>query len=264
MKKLINLKKSLLSFLVMAFLLKTEMTMAQIIVPTPNISVGGAGMAALTYPFFPIRNEGGANLFWGQDGTEFLKVSSLSGNLQSGALYSELYSGFFKDIIRVGLGATVAAAKDDPNGEKTTLQRQISGGGLMTLNFQYPLIAIPFRSNFGMALIASPRVGADIPAAGNSTKNVTASTDLGGEFHLMFSTDDRKLIFPFQLRGAYVLGTKDFRASINQASNFGYLHFSGGIQYEVLRINFGGIISGPSSIKRQIEPQLSVTLVKSI
>ncbi len=263
MKQTKKISINLLSFSLL-LLLGCNTIYSQSILPTPNFSIGGAGMAALTYPFFPIRHQGGANLFWGQNGSEFLKVSSISGNLKTGAIYSELYSGFIKDIVRVGLGTTLAAAENDTTGSVATLQRQISGGGLMTLSFQYPIFAIPFKSNFGAGIILAPRLGADLPVAGNSTTKITACSDLGAELHLVLSTDDRKLIFPIQLRAAYVVGTKEFRNSINLQDNYGYLHFSGGIQYEILRINFGGIINGPSSIKSKIEPALSVSIVKAV
>lgn len=221
-------------------------------------------MAALNYPFFPIRHAGGAKLFWGQEGSEFLKVSSLSGNLKSGTVYSELYSGFFGDIVRVGFGATLASVENDSTGEIATLQRQIAGGGLVTLNFQYPIFAIPFSRNFGGAIILSPRVGADLPAAGSSTETVTGSTDLGAELHLIIGTDDGKLSFPFYLRTAYILGTEQFQASIDRTSNFGYFFFNGGIQYEVVKITYSGIIGGNKDVRELIKPMLSFSFIKSI
>jgi len=179
--------------------------------------------------FFPVRKDTVAKYFYekafNSDRLSFVDNIIVQGNLNQGIMYSELVAGNIA-VFRVSFGAMISA-HDDRDQQEEALQKLVGGGGNSVLNIYYPLL---YKTGKYIDLYwqLAPKFAGDIPALGSTTDNVTGNINLGSEFYLDISTEDKALNFFAYVRGGYIMGSKGFYENLNIDNKgllFGQINF---------------------------------------
>ena len=192
--------------------------------PNALTALAGSGLATGTakkFSFTPIpaRTAAEAMALWSTDSTSltFLNAASLSGNKDGGTASIDVISDFLGPV-RFSIAGIVAAADSGSSVEKQK-QRFLAGGGtaVITATFLGPTAS---WGNGGFAmLMATPRMGLDFPALGNSTSDSNSNFDLGVEARLNAPFAENLLGLIGSLRTSYVVGGDKFYESLGFASN---------------------------------------------
>ena len=141
---------------------------------TPNALtvVAGSGLStgsatAFSYKAIPAKTAAEAIALWSVgSGLTFLNAASLSGNKDGGTASIDVVSDFLGPV-RVSIAGIVAAADSGSSVEKQR-QRFLAGGGTAVISATF-LGPTATWGNGGFAmLMATPRLGLDFPALGNS------------------------------------------------------------------------------------------------
>lgn len=243
-----------------------------------------SGEGRTRYGMFPLTNRPQAEAFWQQRGLAPLNVGSISGSGSSGVVYTELVSPLLQ-AVRVSVNAvlvaeeqaeappaetpavrTVGLAVADGDQEPSpNVKRLLGGGGLLNINFAWPLhyIGNDDRS-IDLVTLLAPRLGLTAPVFGAATGNgENLNADLGIEIHAKAFDLVDGVGAIFQTRGGYVRGNGDYVKSLGVSrSAVAYGTISLGFVFDrQYMITASKAVFGPTVITKA-PWQVGVTIVR--
>jgi hypothetical protein len=182
-------------------------------------ALDGSGLVEVTakkfsYSIIPAKTAVEAMAIWSADSTSltFLNAANLSGNKNAGSASIDVVSDFLGPV-RFSIAGIVAAADSGSSVEKQR-QRFLAGGGTAVISASF-IGPTGTWGNGGFAmLMATPRMGLDFPALGNSTSDSKANFDLGAEARVSAPFAQNQLGLFGSLRASYVVGGDDFYKSL--------------------------------------------------
>lgn len=229
--------------------------------------------------WFPVTNRAQAMEFWQQVGVSTLNVAAISVSSEKGAAYTELASPILH-AVRLSINAVISGGQSEaaaatatpvptavasPASDKETVNRFLTGGGVVNLSAAWPFMHVGRENQaFDVTALVAPRVGGTLPALGSTRRDTSAVADLGMELHLK-SVDlaDGVGIF-VQSRASKTVGSQKFYELLGEASgrSFTYTTLGAGLllggKYLLMAQR---VLTGPSALQ-SLGWQVSVTAVR--
>lgn len=238
--------------------------------------------------FAPIRGREQAAAFWRQRGSAPLNVGSVTGSSRSGVAFTELASPLLQ-AVRMSVNAVLAADKASaettpadastaarlqpqaraalPAGSESSIQRLLSGGGLVNINLAWPVLYRGAGEGaVDVMLLLVPRFGFTAPILGATSDDATTvSMDLGVELHTkVLDIKDGSGIVG-QVRLANARGANGFVAALGipDKSSVTYATASVGFLFgKEYMITVSKAFAGPAPIRRP-PFQIGLTVLRS-
>jgi hypothetical protein len=194
---------------------------------------------------------------------------------EKGAAYTELASPILH-AVRLSVNAVIAGGDDDEetdgaaaaagDEEKETVNRFLTGGGVVNVSAAWPFVHMGKEGHtLDFTGLLAPRFGGTLPALGSTARDTSVVGDFGIELHLK-SVDIADGVGVFmQSRLSGVSGSRKFYELIGEpkSSGFGYATFGAGLllggKYLVMAQR---VLSGPRSLQ-EVGWQVSVTAIRS-
>jgi len=215
--------------------------------------------------FLPVRSLEDAQIFFGKSGLSTLQCIVVSGWIDRGSIYAELFSDYIW-VFRLGLGTVFANAEEVHLGDTTgaDMQRFFAGGGNVVFNSAVPLFCMQNSNYGGLFMYALPKFGLDLPVLGSTTDKITNNFDIGGEIHGILISIAQKFKFFGHIRAGYVIGSSNFYQMIgyNDKRPFGFGQWGVGCKLtSSLSISISGALFGPKPLTNKFGVMLNVSLI---
>ncbi|GMU03733.1 hypothetical protein KH5H1_78590 [Corallococcus caeni] len=231
--------------------------------------------------FLPIKTRQEAASFYDTDQLSTLRNIVVSGWSDRGSIYAEVLADRL-GVLRVSLGSTIAAGKEDPSnapdggetinntgttGNTKDLQRFFGGGGNAVLSAALPLVFAKLGSGQSdhLILYALPKAAIDTPYIGTDSNQFAINSDLGVEIHGSYGSEKSVFSFFGQARAGWVVGNRTFSDNGFGRQGFWFGQWIAGVSIrDTIRFSFQGVLLGPKAIRNQFGPvTLAVSMVNS-
>jgi hypothetical protein len=180
--------------------------------------------------------------FYNQSNVSAFQSATIQNFTGSKTFISAEFASFLFGPVRMGLGGTFLSAGDTTkdNATKTSIQKIVSSGGTIDLNFAVPLFFARARneqSHFGIAFQMNNGInpGSDTTGSISLTKNLSYTNQSGVVFHFDAGSNDGKALLSLNVSGYYGWG-------INSAKELGVSN------YAMVKVQFGAVFSNLLSL----------------
>jgi len=180
--------------------------------------------------------------FYNQSNVSAFQSATIQNFTGSKTFISAEFASFLFGPVRMGLSGTFLSAGDTTkdNATKTSIQKIVSNGGTIDLNFAVPLFFARARneqSHFGIAFQMNNGINPGPDTTGNIslTKNLSYTNQSGVVFHFDAGSNDAKALLSLNISGYYGWG-------INSAKELGVSN------YAMVKVQFGAVFSSLLSL----------------
>ena len=235
----------------------TSDTTSLIAIPETTYAAGG---------LFPLTDAGKATRYWGKN--ELAALQNLSASIATNhfSLYSEFVSDFLiigGNWCRISFGGLLSKSDTNKTRDSTSaaVERFFGAGGNALINIAVPVVYARGKTGWGIDLILSPKIAADLPAMSTGVSTFTGSYDLGADVLVFVPSVNQKISIFGQARFSWVHGSGDFYRNLGLDSNFGNATLYLGVTINnAFRISAGSIILGP--LRNSIPWQVGVQMIQ--
>ncbi len=180
--------------------------------------------------------------FYNQSNVSAFQSANIQNFTGSKTFISAEFASFLFGPVRMGLGGTFLSTGDTTkdNATKTSIQKIVSGGGTIDLNFAVPLFFARARNeqtHFGIAFQMNNGInpGSDTTGSISITKNISYTNQSGVVIHFDAGSNDAKALLSLDVSGYYGWG-------INSAKELGISN------YALMKIQFGAVFNNLLSL----------------